>query len=118
MNNYKRYIKDPGLNQDGSVPDMANSRDFFNFDKFRAEKDASKPHTFIYKLTQTTGFCNFIESRSLGKTENDEQIIHFDHLSKQSRGKNNKFLVQPFKEKKVIRAEHPDEHGLEEGKIY
>jgi hypothetical protein len=26
--------------------------------------------------------------------------------------------VQPFKEKKVIRAEHPDESGLEEGKIY
>ena len=72
MHNYKRYIKDPGLNIDGTVPDHANSKDFFNFEKFRAEKDASKPHTFIYKVTQTTGFCNFIEARSLGKTDNDE----------------------------------------------
>ena len=41
MHNYKRYIKDPGLDvDDGSVPDHANSKDFFNFDKFRAEKDA------------------------------------------------------------------------------
>ena len=82
MHNYKRYIKDPGINDDGSVPDHANSKDFFNFDKFRSEKDARQPHTFIYKLTQTTGFCNFIEARSLGKSENDDQIIHFDHIAK------------------------------------
>ena len=72
MHNYKRYIKDPGLNVDGSVPDHANSKDFFNFDKFRAEKNAQQHHTFIYKLTQTTLFCKFIESRSLGKTDNDD----------------------------------------------
>lgn len=52
MHNYKRYILDPGLNdEDGVVNELANSKDFFNFDRFRAEKDAKAPHTFIYKLT-------------------------------------------------------------------
>jgi hypothetical protein len=85
MANYHKYLKDPGLNRDGTVPDHANARDFFNFDKFRQERDASKSHTFINKLTHTTNFGNFIEARSLGKTDHDEQIMHFDLLLKEKR---------------------------------
>jgi hypothetical protein len=56
----------------GAVPDFANARDFFDFDKFRADRDATKSISFIHKLTHTNNFCRFIEARSLGKTENDE----------------------------------------------
>ena len=51
MKNYKNYIKDPGMVADGMVNDHANSKDFFDYEKFRADKDAYKPNTFIYKLT-------------------------------------------------------------------
>ena len=78
MSNYHKYLKDPGLNKEGKVPDHANARDFFNFDKFRTDKDATKSISFINKLTQTNTFCKFIEARSLGKTDHDKQIMHFD----------------------------------------
>ena len=52
MENYKKYIKDPGVNAAGRpVNDHAQSRDFFNYDKFRADNDATRPQTFIHKLT-------------------------------------------------------------------
>lgn len=51
MANYQKYLKDVGINKDGKVPDFANAKDFFNFDKFRADKDATKNITFINKLT-------------------------------------------------------------------
>jgi hypothetical protein len=76
--NYQKYLKDPGLNADGSIPDHANARDFFHFEKFKADREATKSISFINKLTQTNNFCKFIEARSLGKTVNDEQIMHFD----------------------------------------
>lgn len=71
LSNYTQYLKDPGMTG-GSVPDFANARDFFDFDKFRADRDATKGISFINKLTHTNNFCRFIEARSLGKTDNDE----------------------------------------------
>lgn len=55
-----------------------DSRDFFDFNKFRSAKDATKNTTLIYKLTETTLFSNFIEARSFGKSDQDDQIMHFD----------------------------------------
>lgn len=55
-----------------------DSRDFFDFKKFRQAKDATKNNTLIYKLTETTLFANFIEARSFGKSDQDDQIIYFD----------------------------------------
>lgn len=46
-----------------------DSRDFFDFKKFRAAKDSTKPQTLIYKLLETTLFANFIEARSFGKSD-------------------------------------------------
>lgn len=54
-----------------------DSRDFFDVKKFRLAKDA-KPTTLIYKLTETTLFANFIEARSFGKSDQDDQIMYFD----------------------------------------
>ena len=105
MKNYKNYIKDPGMTRNGLVNDHAGSRDFFNFDKFRADKDASKPFSFIYKMTETTNFGSFIESRSLGKMDNDEQIMFFDKISKMARNKTKKFLIEPFEPNRTVKAE-------------
>lgn len=49
--NYQKYLKDPGLNADGTVPDHANARDFFHFEKFQADREATKSISFINKLT-------------------------------------------------------------------
>jgi len=85
MANYKRYIKDPGMNAEEPVNDHAGSKDFFDYAKFRTDKDAVRPNSFIHKLTQTANFGCFIESRSLGRSVNDEQIIYFDRIAKLKR---------------------------------
>jgi hypothetical protein len=54
---------------DASKDHFSDSRDFFNFSKFRAAKDAVKNITLIYKFTETTLFANFIEARSFGKSD-------------------------------------------------
>lgn len=86
MCDYKKFFTDVH-NADGSMPDRVNSRDCFNFQKFRAYKDGTKPESFIYNLTESATFGNFIEARSLGTTEFDEQIMFFDESLKQQRTK-------------------------------
>jgi len=111
MSDYKKYIKDPGANF--NYLEHANAKDFFNFDKFVQDKDATKPDRFINKLTQTIIFGSFIEAWSLGKTEYDEQIMYFDEILKQQRKKKSQSLVQAFKEKKVVKALQPTDEGLD-----
>lgn len=112
MENYKKYIRDPGMSAGQPVNDHAGSRHFFNYEKFRADKDASRPQTFIHKLTQTANFSYFIESRSLGKSQHDAQIIFFDRIVKQKRNAKKPVLLEPFEPQKVIRAEAPSEQDL------
>jgi len=79
MSDYRKFFKDIHR-ADGTVPDRVNSRDCFDFTKFRAYKDGSKYDTYIHKFTESATFGNFIEARSLGTTEHDEQIIFFDEI--------------------------------------
>jgi hypothetical protein len=83
MKNYTKYLIAPG--KEKMV--FNDARDFFNFKAFRQYKDAVKDNTFIYKLTETTLFTNFIESRSFGVCEHDAEIIFFDEALKEKRTK-------------------------------
>jgi len=69
MSGYETCFK--VLDKDNAT-DFSASNTFFNFDKFRNLKDAKKSHTFINQLTNTINFTNFIESRSIGKTDQDK----------------------------------------------
>lgn len=111
MSDYKKFFKDVHL-ADGSMPERVNSRDCFNFQKFRAQKDGLKPDSFVYLFTDSTIFSNFIESRSLGQTDHDEQIMFFDDCLKKERNKQRQFLIQPFKEKKAAKTMAVNEEGL------
>ena len=67
MSDYTQYIIDPSLRPE----QMTQSKDWFDIDKFRLVKDAKKPYQFIYQLTNTLHFSNFIEDRCFGKSERD-----------------------------------------------
>jgi len=109
MQGYKECLKDPGE----TATEFSHSKVFFEFDKFLMKKDAlSKPHHFINQLVRTTSFGNYIETRSLGRSEFDPQMIHFDKLLKQSRSKRAPYLVEPFKERQVIIAMQPNLENL------
>ena len=67
MKDYTKFIKDPSQRPE----EITQSNDFFDIHRFRLQKDAKKPFTFIYKLTETIHFSYFIESRCFGKSSCD-----------------------------------------------
>lgn len=73
-----------------------DARDFFDFKKFRSIKDATKPNTLIYKVTETAMFAQFIECRSFGKSDQDDSILWFDEISLKKRSRKQPLLLQPF----------------------
>lgn len=84
MGDYKKFLKDVGGAGKGlqSVPELANSRDFFDREKFLLAKDSGKFDSFLFKLTNTTMFGCFIENRSMGESTHDAQILFFDNIQK------------------------------------
>jgi hypothetical protein len=83
MSGYTKCLNTP----DSSKHIFLDSRDFFDFDKFRLAKDARQNTTLIYKITETQMFSLFIEARSFGKSDQDEQIMFFDEVCKLKRTK-------------------------------
>lgn len=79
---------------------------------FRFAKDAKKKYQFIYKLTETNHFSYFIESRCFGKSDRDNQIMHFDKLLNQKRTRMNPRLVYPFTPEKQVNALLPNDDGI------
>ena len=65
MSGYTKFLNTPDANKDV----FFDSKDFFDYKKFRAAKEATSNTTLIYKLTETTLFANFIEARSFGKSD-------------------------------------------------
>lgn len=110
MSGYTKCLNTP----DSSKDVFLDSRDFFDFDKFRLAKDARQNTTLIYKLTETTLFAHFIEARSFGKSDQDEQIMFFDEVCKQKRTKKQPQLIGPFREQKTVITMTPSEEGLRE----
>lgn len=67
MSGYTKFIKDPSQRPE----EITCSKDFFDLDRFRMQKDAKKNFTFIYKLTETIHFSYFVECRCFGKSDRD-----------------------------------------------
>lgn len=111
LQDYKKFFKDIHT-ANGEVPERVNSRDCFDFKKFRQLKDGLKPDSFIYQLTESSIFGRFIEARSLGQSQHDAQIVFFDAQLKQTRTKQNPHLIAPFKERKAVKTLQPTEEGL------
>lgn len=66
----------------------------------------------MYKLTETNHFSYFIESRCFGKSDRDNQIMHFDKLLNQKRTRMNPRLVYPFAPEKQVNALLPNDEGI------
>jgi hypothetical protein len=63
-------LKDPSE----TITDVSQNaaKDFFDIDRFRKEKDAKKPYTFLYKFTDTVNFNTYIECRCIGISNCDQ----------------------------------------------
>ena len=110
MAGYTKYLKDPSEHITEVTQNAA--KDFFDMDKFRIQKDAKKPYTFLYKFTDTVNFNTYIECRCIGMSKNDQQIMHFEKLMQQKRTLMRPRLLYPFAEQKSVKAMPPQEDDL------
>lgn len=84
MKNYQKFLITPNAREISSI----EASHFFDFNAFRKSKDGGNwEDSFIYKLTEWSMFSNFIENRSFGKSEFDDEIIFFDETLNQKRTK-------------------------------
>ena len=109
MSGYTKFIKDPSQRPE----EITCSKDFFDLDRFRMQKDSKKPYSFIYKLTETIHFSYFVECRCFGKSDRDHQIMSFDKLLYEKRSRMKPRLLFPFHQEKTISTLPPNEEGIE-----
>lgn len=57
-------------------------------------------------------FSNFIENRSFGKSEFDDEILFFDESLTQKRTKKNPTLIMPVKYGRIVNAATPQTFDL------
>jgi hypothetical protein len=79
---------------------------------FLAKKDATKQNSFIYKLTETTMFANFIEIQFLDGPDKQE-LLYFAKLMTQERTKTTPMIIVPFTPSKVTRGYPPNTSGID-----
>ena len=84
---------------------------------FLSKKDATKPNHFIFKLTETTMFANFIEIQFLDGPEKQE-LLYFSKLITQERTKANPTIITQFVPFKTTRGYPPNPQGINPTKIY
>lgn len=79
---------------------------------FLSKKDATKQNSFIYKLTETTMFANFIEVQFLDGPEKQE-LLYFSKLISQERTKAQPTVIVPFSPLKTTRSYPPNAQDIE-----
>ncbi len=92
-------------------------REIFNVKAFLIKKEATKPNNFIYKLTETTMFANFIEIQFLDGPEKQE-LLYFSKLITQERTKVAPTVITPFVPLKTTRGYPPNAAGIDPAKVY
>lgn len=110
MKNYTKYLTTPNEAEMSTI----EAQHFFNFHQFRKAKDGgTKEDSFIFQLTQTGLFSNFIENRSFGKSEFDEEILFFDSCLKDRRTKKKPRVLQPPQPNRIVKANQPQDFDID-----
>jgi pentatricopeptide repeat protein len=108
MKNYQRYY---------TVPEAHNStelRECFNVPGFLAYLKSNKPTSFLYKITETSLFSNFIESRYYS-VDSHYEINYFDEAMKFKRTRSEPLYVKPYEVGKLYSALSANDIGIEPG---
>jgi len=81
-------------------------------------KDGTKANSLIYRVSQTQLFSNFIEARSFGKSDCDEQIMFFDELTGVKRSNKQPILLSEFQPQRTVNAVGPYDADLDMEQVY
>ncbi len=100
MKNYTKYLTTPNADEMSTI----QASHFFNFEGFLKARDGGKDDTFLRWFTSTSMFHTFIENRSFGKSEFDEEILFFDSVKKDRRSKRRPQIIGNWAPSKIVKA--------------
>jgi len=107
LKNYQRFFKLPE-----SYSFSSSAIHFFNTSAFLSYHKALKPYHFLYKVTETSLFANFVERRFTASTQKYD-LVYFDEAMKFKRTKVDPFFVKPFYPKEVLPVWQFNEANIE-----
>jgi pentatricopeptide repeat protein len=112
MKNYHRFFVMPN-----SSNKFTKCEDCFNFKGFLSYHKADKKDYFLFQVTATQLFAQFIENRFFNK-QVQQEIIYFDEAMKFKRTKTDPCFVKPYFAREVSPALTASDVGLEAGYMY
>lgn len=113
LKNYQRYFLMPNKTGDK----VADSRQCFNTAEFLNYHKSNKSENFLFKVTETSLFASFIESRYF-PSENQYELNYFDDSVKFKRTKNDPFFVKPYYPQETLPALYVNDIGFEPGMVF
>jgi len=108
LKKYSKFYIMPVKATDNAI----DSRSCFNTSEFLNYHKSNKPETLLFKLTETSLFAGFIESRYFS-TESQFEMEYFDEASTFKRTKNDPYFVKPYYNRETVPALYANDIGFE-----
>ena len=113
LKNYQRFFLMPSK----AGERFTDARQCFNTQAFLAYHKANRPDNFLYKVTETSMFANFIETRYFAPEENYE-LSYFDEAVRFKRTKNDPYFVKPYYPQETSPSLYANDIGFEPGSVF
>lgn len=113
LKHYQRYL----MFSERTSTRFGDFRSTFNVQMFLSYHKARTQDNFLYKVTETSMFANFIESRSNTETSNLD-LNYFDVGMKFNRTKNDPSFVKFYAPQETLPALQANDIGFEPGTVF
>ncbi|CAG9324793.1 unnamed protein product [Blepharisma stoltei] len=108
LKNYSKFYRLPAK----AIEKIINSRSCFNVEDFLNSHKSNKPESLLFKLTETSLFAGFIESRFFSSA-NQFELEYFDEASRFKTSKNDPYFVKPYSHRETIQSLFVNNTGYE-----
>ena len=113
LKNYQRFFLMPSK----AGEKFTDARQCFNTASFLAYHKSNRSDNFLYKVTETSLFANFIETRYF-VPEDKYELSYFDEAIKFKRTKNDPHFVKPYYLQETSPALYANDIGFEPGSVF
>ena len=113
LKNYQRFFLMPSK----AGERFTDSRQCFNTPSFLSYHKSNRPDNFLHKVTETSMFANFIETRYFAP-EDKYELSYFDDALKFKRTKNEPHFVKPYFTRETSPSLYPNDIGFEPGSVF
>ena len=113
LKNYQRFFLMPSK----AGEKFTDARQCFNTPSFLSYHKSNRADNFLYKVTETSMFANFIETRYFAP-EDKYELSYFDEALKFKRTKNELYFVKPYFTRETSPSLYPNDIGFEPGSVF